>query len=430
MRTKADELLQPDLPPGPAPWGAGSHGGAGLHHQATPSAKRRAGVGRWASLLLLLLLGHAARAQRLLDFPYADSLTRTLAGQQRWASLDSVGRLALALGTDYPSLRRRLGAGALATGRAAAALRHYEVALRANPLDTTARAGLVASYLTFSQVGPAALLAAGLPDSLRSALRLPGRQAISYVELEGSTIQTSERRRGAAAAGRLGVGSRLGPRLGLSQSVGYYHQEIELARYGGGGQADDRRISQWQYQALLAVQLAPRWQLKAGYHYISQSVNHLGYLALAYARPLCVVQAGLYAGKLTDTARVQADVRLTLYPLGRPGFYTFGRGSVVASGGQGYPNFLLGVGGRLRPWLWAEGWGSAGRVPVLAEADGTYVYNLFDALGRRAGASLLILGPQRLSLRLSGIAEERRLAGPYPSPYTLYSLTARLAWTW
>lgn len=89
------------------------------------------------------------------------------------------------------------------------------------------------------------------------------------------------------------------------------------------------------------------------------------------------------------------------------------------------------MGGRLRPWLWAEGWGSAGRVPVLAEADGTYVYNLFDTLRRRVGVSVLILGPQRLSLRLTGIAEYRLLANSYnPITYPLYSLTARLAWTW
>jgi hypothetical protein len=378
------------------------------------------------------LLGNIlpAHAQRLLDFAYADSLTQTLASQQRWAALDSVGRRALALGTDYPALRRRLGAGALATGHAAAALRHYGVALRANPLDTTARAGLVAAHLAFSQVGPAALLAAGLPDSLRQRLRLPGRAAVTGIELEGSTLHTDERRRGAGTYGRLGVSSRLSPRLALSQSLSYYRQQIELARPGYPGLADTRQITQHQYQALLTAQLAARWQLKAGYHYISQHTNHLGYLALAYARPAYTVQAGLYAGRLTDTARVQADLRLAVYPLGRPTLYAFGRGSAVASGGRGYANFLLGAGGRLRPWLWAEGWASAGRVPVLAEADGTYVYNLFDALRRRAAASLLILGPRRLSLRLTGIAEERQLADLLPSPYTLYSLTASLAWTW
>ena len=439
MKQALIPTLARDPTPGPSPSGEGSRTFANLPLRMAPLSRRimrlkrrRTGDGVWrlAVFLTLLLLAPTAQAQRLLDFPYADSLTETLASHQRWAALDSVGRLALALGTDYPALRRRLGAGALARGRTAAAQRHYEAALRANPLDTTARTGLVASYLAVNQVGPAALLARHLPDSLRRALRLAPSRAITYIEVEASSIQTDERRRGAATFGRLGVGSRLSPRLSLSQSVSFYRQEIELARHGYPGQADDRAIGQTQYQALLLTQLAPRWQLKAGYHYISQSTNHLGYLALAYARPVLVAQAGLYAGTLTDTARVQADLRLTVFPLGRPGFYAFGRASVVGSGGNAFPNFLLGAGGRLRPWLWAEAWGSAGRVPVLAEADGTYVYNLFDTLGRRAGASLLILGPQRLSLRLSGIAERRLLADYYPTTYTLYSLTARLAWTW
>jgi hypothetical protein len=47
----------------------------------------------------------------------------------------------------------------------------------------------------------------------------------------------------------------------------------------------------------------------------------------------------------------------------------------------------------------------------------------------RAGASLLLLLPKQLSLRLAGSAERRRDAfdGTY---YSLKSLTTTLAWTW
>ncbi|RZK96262.1 MAG: hypothetical protein EOO62_29495 [Hymenobacter sp.] len=141
------------------------------------------------------------------------------------------------------------------------------------------------------------------------------------------------------------------------------------------------------------------------------------------------MQVGGYAGVVTDTTRAQADLRLTVYPLGNLSLYGFGRGSVVHSQGQNYPNGLLGVGVRLRAWLWAEAWGSAGTVPVLAEADGTYIYNLLDPLGRRAAASLLILGPQRLRGRLVYSAEQRRITG-LNMPYTLHSYSAALAWFW
>jgi hypothetical protein len=68
-------------------------------------------------------------------------------------------------------------------------------------------------------------------------------------------------------------------------------------------------------------------------------------------------------------------------------------------------------------------------VPVLAEADGTYVYNLLDPLGRRAAASLLILGPRRLRLRLVYGAEQRRIT-LLNSSYSLSSFSAALAWIW
>ena len=67
---------------------------------------------------------------------------------------------------------------------------------------------------------------------------------------------------------------------------------------------------------------------------------------------------------------------------------------------------------------------------MLAEADGAYVYNLFDPLRARGGASLLILlARPLLLLRLGAAAEQRRDAidGRF---YHVYSLTTALAWTW
>ena len=384
-------------------------------------------------LLAWLLVGgsYVGHAQQLLDFQYVDSLSRTLLDQQRWAALDSVGRVALRLGTDYPALRRRLGAGALATDHPAAALRYYGGALHQNPLDTAARVGVATAYRAFNQPGPAALLARPLPDSARRALGLAGYQAITRVEFESTVLQTAERQRGTVVFWRLGVSSRLSPRLSLTQNISYYGQDVELPRFGSPGVVEAHRISQGQYHALLTAQLAPRWQAKAGYDFISKDLgsNELGYLALAYARPVWTAQVGLYAGTITDTTRVQADLRLAVYPLGNLRLYGFGRGSVVRSSGRSYPNALLGAGGRLQPWLWAEAWGGVGVVPVLAEADGTYLYNLLDPLCRRAAASLLILGPRHFSLRLVYGAEQRRIP-TIGLDYTLHSFSATLAWSW
>jgi hypothetical protein len=381
------------------------------------------------SLLLTAIL--PARAQQLLDFQYTDSVTQTLLTQQRYRALDSVGRAALAQGADYPALRRRLGAGALATGHPVAALRYYGPALRENPLDDEARVGLASAYLALNQTGPAALLAGALAPDTRVALGLPQGRAVTQLEVESAVQFTAEPRRGAGVYQRLGVSSRLGARLSLVQNASYYRQTVELPVPRIRGAGKNFRIGQVQYQALLTGQLAPRWQMKAGYDYISRALgsNHLGYLALAYARPVWVAQVGAYAGVITDTARVQLDLRLTVYPFGNLKLYGFGRGSVVRSAGRAYPNGLLGAGGRLRPWLWAEVWGSAGSVPALAEADGTYVYNLLDPLGRHAAASLLILAPQHLRLRLTYSAEQRRISLTN-TLYTLHSCSAALAWIW
>ncbi|MBF9141893.1 hypothetical protein [Hymenobacter properus] len=384
---------------------------------------------------LMLGLGLQARAQQP-DFQATDSLIHALAGQYRWAELDSVGRAQLRLGLDYPALRRRLGQAALALDQPALALRHYGRALRENPLDTIARYGLTLAYLELNQPGPAALLARNLPDSLRRPLHLMGFRPVARVELEASGQQTENIHRGGAGFVRLGVSSRLSPRLTLTQNVSHFGQDIDLPDPRRPRFGERYAVRQNQYHALLQVQLAPRWRALLAYHSLASDFgrprttpDHLGYAALAYARPYWTAQAGYYFGTLTDTARQQADLRLTVYPLGNLRLYGFGRASVVRSGGRSFPNGVLGVGGRLHRRVWAEAYGGLGQVPVLAELDGTYVYNLFDALRQRGSASLLILLSRPLLLRLSYGAEQRR-DGIDGRTYSLYSLSTALAWTW
>jgi hypothetical protein len=400
--------------------------------QALPPA------GQWLrGLLVLLLLSVAPRAHaQQPDFQATDSLLRALATQYCWAALDSVGRAQLRLGLDYPALRRHLGQAALARDRPAVAVRHYGRALRENPLDTTARYGLALAYLELNQPGPAVWVGRGLPDSLRRPLHLNGFQLLSRVEVEGNAQFPDNFRRGPAGFFRLGLGTRLSPRFALSQNLSFFGQDIELPDRFRRGASVPYPVRQTQYHALLGAQLAPRWRALLGYHFLDSDFggfqargNHLGYVALAYARPYWVAQLGQYAGRLTDTTRLQTDLRLTVYPLGNLRLYGFGQASVVRSDGRSFPHGLLGAGGRLHRRVWLDAYGGLGQVPVLAELDGLYVYNLLDPLRARAGVSLLLLLPRQLSGRLSYGVEQRRdfLNGRL---YPLHSLSTALAWTW
>ncbi|MDO7876828.1 hypothetical protein Q5H93_18935 [Hymenobacter sp. ASUV-10] len=388
------------------------------------------------ALLLLLLLARPAAAQRLLDFTYTDSLTHALLTQHRWQALDSVGRAALRLGVDYPTLRRRLGLAGQLRGRPARALRHYAAALRDNAADTLARTGLALAYLALGQRELAAAVAPGLRDSLRQRWHLGARQLVSSADVELSGQTTTSRFRGNAGYARLGLGSRLSSHLSLLQSLSYYGQHVELLRFDQGRpRSQDYSVRQGEYAALLGYQLDARWRAKLGYHYLHSYFGtafypgHLGLAALHYTRPYWQAQASAYAGRLTAEPVAQTSLRLVAYPLGNLKLYPFGQFNVVFSQGRRYPNYQLGLGTQLRRWLWLEAYGSAGRVPVLAEADGTYVYNLLDPLGRRAGASLHILLPHSLLLRLHYLAEQRYQYAT-PGTYNLFSLTTSLAWTW
>ena len=183
------------------------------------AGRRKAGLAWRATFLLIGLAAPPTQAQQLADYEYTDSLTLALRTQHRWLVLDSVGGAALRQGTDYPALRRRLGDAALALDRPAPALRHYGHALRENPLDSAARYGLALAYLALQQPAPAALVARGLAPAQRQLLHLTGFRTLTQVELEGSMQRSTFERRGPAGFGRLGISSRLSPRLTLTQDI-------------------------------------------------------------------------------------------------------------------------------------------------------------------------------------------------------------------
>lgn len=384
--------------------------------------------------LSALALGSPRRgaAQDLRDFPYADSLSQALQLQGRWRALDSVGRLALRVGTDYPALRRRLGLAAWQQRRPVAALRQYRRALAANPLDSVARHGLVLAHLGLNQREAAAFHARALPDSLRGLLHLRSFYAVQRVELEASGQTTTLMARGNAGFTRLGVGSQLRPWFFLTQGISYFSQTVQLPELRA---ASSYAVRQWEYHGLVSGQLRADWQARLGYHYLGSRFGtatfpgHLLYAALVYSRPSLTAQAGFYAGTITDTARSQADMRLTVYPLGSLKVVAFGRGSLVRSGGHSLPNALLGVGSQLRPWCWVEAFGSLGRVPVLAEADGAYVYNLLDPLRRKVGGGVYLTLPRRVVWRVHYTAEQRARALT-TTTYGLSTLSTALLWTW
>ncbi|WP_324675337.1 bacterial transcriptional activator domain-containing protein [Hymenobacter sp. GOD-10R] len=397
-------------------------------------------------LVASTVLGLAAlplAAQDLRDFPYVDSLSVGLVEQGRWQALDSLGKAAFHVGTDYPALRQRLGYAALQLTRPADAVRHYGRALAANPADEESRTQLALAYLQMNQTSAARFAASTLPDSVRRPLHLVATKMISGLDFDLGFRPAANEWRGVAGYGRLGVSSQLATRLSLEQTLGYYGQTVELPDFKG---STPYAIRQVEYQGLLTLQASLPVQVKLGYHYIDNSfapsnedfgsrfrkqhyASHLGYTAVQYSRPAWNVKLGFYAGQITDTTRTQADVLVTLYPLHSLRFYTFGRASVVRSSGRTFPNALIGMGTQVRPGFWLEGFWSPGKVPVLAELDGAYVYNLLDPLKYRLGLNAYWQLTKQWRLRVHyTVARYFQISSP--DLYTQHALTGGLSWTW
>lgn len=391
-------------------------------------------------LIFLFLLSFPVLSPAQISYPQADSLSLAYYEQSEWNSLDSIGRLALDEGIDYPLLRMRIGYADYMLENYTASLAEYEAALKQDHGNTTARWFLYENNRLLGRDEAAAYHASFLPDSVLKKMNRKRNDVFSSADFLASGKFNSIAERSAAAYLQAGFSSRFGKRWSLYQSVAFYRQNYYLIHPdsafhplpGYPPQAppplrvDTTRIRQWQYDIRAGFQFSARWSAWTGTDFLfdgngTQEVIGLG---VKYERPKLVLSTDAYYGNFSSVHTLQLGGGFLLPVNNR--FYVQARADYLS--GDSINHFIpgFGFGFRLRESTWLSLNGTIGSGRYYSDNKGLYVYNMPDENQFRSTLSLSF--PLSDHVRMGAYYTWEYQRNLSNSNYSQNSITGGLIW--
>lgn len=389
-------------------------------------------MGEKSKYLIMMLLLHFSGAHAQDDFLHVDTLTYGYYVSGDWDNLILAGEQAVAEGTDYKFLRQRIGVAYFSKGDYASAGKHFKKALDFDSFDQFTIRYLYLSYLYTGKPEYAGFLAKTMTPALRQELSVNRFAPAENVDLEiGYTFMGSGFRSDAPYY-RAGLGSRLGYRVGLYQSVSGYSQSVAENFTPGSGTFS---IRQPEYYAQFSWNIAPRMMIHTGYHFLktrSGSETNSGHMIIAVITPeLDRFIAGLqisvikYMGELT----YQPTLDLGYVFPGRSSFYA--RGSMAWLVNQGGSDFIFAprAGLKLLKKGWLEGNAAFGNLNLYNDYNGLYVYNSYDPLIMKAGATFTYFAGKKMSFWLNYSYGKKEYLNYSFAGYNQFSYLGGIKWT-
>lgn len=386
--------------------------------------------GKGKYLILLLLLNfHEVHAQD--DFLYVDTLTYGYYLSGEWDNLILAGEQAIAKGTDYKFLRQRVGVAYFSRGEYLSAVKHFQKALDFDSSDQFTIRYLFLSYLYSGKPEFSGYLAGAMTPGLRQELSVKKFTPAESIDIELGYTFTGSGFRSDAPYYRAGVGSRLGYRAGLYQSVSGYTQSVAENFTPAGGTF---RIKQPEYFALFSLNIAPRIILRTGYHFLNtrsgDDVNK-GHMIVAGITPdLNRLIAGLQVSmmKYMDEVTFQPSIDAGYVFPGRSSFYARGNLALLVNSGESGLIFAPRAGLKMMKKGWLEGNAAFGKMNLYNDYNGLYVYNSYDPLVMKAGATFSYFTGKKFSFWFSYSYGKKEYLNYGSGGYNQFSYLGGIKW--
>jgi hypothetical protein len=341
-------------------------------------------------LILLLLFPLIATAQEKSDFRSVDSLTYSYYISGDWNRLVKTGKQSISSGIDYKFLRQRLGFAYFSKGDFYNAGMNFEKALNFDSYDQFTLEYLYYSLLNSGREQYSASIPDKLDPQLRSKMKIIRFSPITSIEAEFDYKFSQSALRSDPRYFRAGIGSKLGYRISLYQSFSNYNTLYIFRQYGRDVYSG---IQQRGYFASVGWNISRHILLKGAYHFLHTSAalsQYNGNLFLFAIAPdfnrfsfeahgslfnsgnSTVYQAGL-------SAALVFPVRSELYIKGNASYISREDGS----------NFVYNPSAGLRLWkgAWLEAGMTTGNMDRYNDFNGLYVYNTYDPVVFRYGAT-------------------------------------------
>lgn len=364
-------------------------------------------------------------AQDHAGFRYADSITWKLYTEARWDELIAEGRKALRAGTDYKFLRQRLGHAFYMKGDYIRSIRHFSEALSYDSYDL-----FTLEYLGYAYAMTGRSSHAGVFESRINSLT-PGKPGIEpfrlvdHLDVEFDFKKSLSSLRSAVYY-RLGLGTKAGSRLGVYQSFSSYHQSVtDTATF---------KITQPGYYVSLAWNASSHLVFTGSYSYMHALSDgdfypaHL--LLLAVSPDFRFINFSLQQSVLIiEGSKIfQTGISSTIYFPGRSGFYL--KGSVAALYNEVFSNIVYAPAAGIRLWKGAllEGFFTGGGIEWYNDFNGLYVYNSYDPVSRKAGATFYQSANNKILFWLNIAGEKKAFAENPAAGYSQLSILGGLRW--
>ncbi len=380
-------------------------------------------------ILLILLVSPVALAQEK-DFIYFDSLTYSYYKAGEWDKLIQEGEKALKTGIDYKFLRQRLGYAWFLKSDYFRSGESFKKALEYDSYDQFTLEYLYYVYLHTGREDYTGYLKKAMFPDLRKTLEIPEFRPVESIETEFNYKLSGSNFRSDAAYYRIGLSSRLGYRIRLYQSFSGYSQSISAALNETSAQF---RVKQPEYFVQLNFNITPSSLIRCAYHYLNTQSGeflfkgHMFHIGFAPDLKRFILEINSSMINYEEKRIYQPEIHGGYRFPGKTAFYL--KGSVAYLAGSGN-NFVYSpkAGIELLKDTWIEGHAAFGRMDFYNDFNGLYIYNSYDPMILKSGASILHYFNERVLLWFSFAIEEKEYYNYIGKSFNQYSCLGGIKW--
>jgi hypothetical protein len=382
-------------------------------------------------IIIFLLFCISLNAQKSKDFNYVDSLTYSYYNSGKWDSLIKLGKEAIASEIDYKYLRQRIGYASFVKGNYSVAKYNFEKALKFDSFDQFSLEYLYYSFLNTGKEEYTGRIEKRLSSELKKSLSVKPFRLVEGIDFEYSYKFAGTVSRSDPRFIRLGISSGLGYRLSLYQSVSGYKQDITTIQ---NGRLNVTGYTQPEYFVLLKWNPSEKLLFKGGYHF----VNTISGTTSTFGN--------MFVGAVsTDFSWFSIEANGSVFDKGienvyqagaKAGFLLPGRTNITLAsslsglfhqnGSQLIFSQMAGI--KLVKKVWLEGNVTLGNMEDYNDYNGLYIYNSYDPMVFRSGATMIFYAWNKVSLWGNYSYEKKEYFENNSFNYNQFSFTGGIRW--
>ena len=382
-------------------------------------------------IIILLTVYLPLNGQTTLDFSYVDTVTYSYYINGNWDKLLDLGEKAIAQNIDYKYLRQRLGYACFVKKDYVKSQKHFRKALDFDSYDTFTLQYLYYSYLYAGQEDAAALAGEKMNKELRKSLSVKLFKPVESISSEYNFKYAGTSLRSNPNYINFGISSRFGSRVGLYQMVSKFRHTITVQLPFRDSYINDE---QFEYYALLKINLAQNLQFKTGYHFLNMTYSLKDSTSSLFYIGLSTISSNLLLG-VDVSLRTASGSYITQYGLlaginsiGSQKIYIAGYLSLLEENNSRRIIYTQKAGLKITDKFWIEGNAMLGNLNNFSDYSSMYIYNSIDPTTFRAGTTLYLFTGKHLSIWFNAAYEKKLFYEDLNYYYNQFSYLGGIRW--